>query len=403
MSFITRLLKHQEPEVNDPIDTPLPLAETYEPRDLGRIEFPTMRRATRTFTHKHHDGFGEPLHDWKEKRVQVIEATCTECGHVELHQDHRGRLKGSKVGKYVKAEPQRNAEWKGLYESGLKVAEIAAQYGVKEDSVYYAFRKMNLKMDGRSRFARKGPAEPSRDAEMVRLRVEEHLTYEQIGTRFGVSRERVRQCLRRSGLDMHAVDEERRHLVSKKHQPKPPSICRYCGTDYTAIGWTLHQKAARHNPNPDADLYAERDRLVAADYAAGMKTGDIMAKYGNIPASAVSRAIARQGVPRRRPNTAFLKTKPEIEARKAAIVEDARSGMGQKEIAEKHGVSTAWVSIVAKGAGIDTAKFHKSTPEERAIWVEQWRSGRSKWAIAQEFGRSDSAINRAIREAGATR
>ena len=46
--------------------------------------------------HTHHDYLGNPVHDWTEKRVTAIWATCNNCGRTELRPNHRGPIKGTK-------------------------------------------------------------------------------------------------------------------------------------------------------------------------------------------------------------------------------------------------------------------------------------------------------------------
>ncbi len=390
MDLLKRFWDRPEPEPIEPADTPI-----YEPgRGLP------LQNGTPSFHY----------HDWAEKRIQAIEATC-ECGVVELHRDHRGPLKGSsKTRKPLVVTPKgvrrgsapeiakRNREWQGYYEAGQDVKAIAALYEVHEDAVYYAFRKLGVTL--RPRVIQRGHANPERTAEILRLR-QEFWTYDQIGKKFGVSRERVRQILKESGADNHALVEARLNAVAKVRQPKPPSICKFCGEDYTGENWRDHQRRLKHNPNPNADLYAERDRQVAADYAAGMKVVDIQTKYGIDPGS-VSRARQRHGLPQRRPGN-FLHSKPEIQARKAAIIADIRAGMKQADIAAKYEVSDTLVSLFGKAEGLQTGKYARPTAEEKAQWVTRYQSGLSANAIAKEFNRGQTTVSKHLKKVGASR
>lgn len=78
MSLLKRLFG-PEAEPKDPIDTPIPHAND--------MTFGENRVAH--FENRHN-------HAWAEQRVTAIEATCTECGVVELHPNHRGRIKSQK-------------------------------------------------------------------------------------------------------------------------------------------------------------------------------------------------------------------------------------------------------------------------------------------------------------------
>ena len=67
-----------------------------------------------------------------------------------------------------------------------------------------------------------------RNAEIVRLRRDEHLEYETIGERFGITRERVRQILRRFAPDLTGLENCRRHISAVARD----RACSECGATF---------------------------------------------------------------------------------------------------------------------------------------------------------------------------
>lgn len=291
----------------------------------------------------------EHVHDWTEKRVMAIRLTC-ECGAAEWTPNHRGVLKGS-------------------HHKNPRKTRMAVDRPV----------------------TRRRPAVPERDAEIVRLRTEEHLTYKQIGERYGISRERVRQVLRRAGVDTRQSLHERWLVVAKSYQPP---CCPRCHEPYGDETWLEHRSRAHPTMRPE---WTARDKAIAADYAAGMRVEDIRAKHRCQP-SAITRAITRQGVPFRRPNGHFLKTAAEVQARKEAIVADLRAGVRRKDIAAKYGISEAWVYQVARQNGLSTLGPVRRpiTDEERESWRAAFASGMTIHAISKAYRRGFYTVQHVV-------
>jgi transposase len=387
MDILSRLFR-KEPEVKDPVDTPHDYVQQVVEIDGAISDMRRARFTMRSTTHKHFDGFGAPLHTWVEKRIQAIEATCTECGVVELHSDHAGRLKGAKAGsdfggakigqgtnprlaKLVvtpkgrrRGSPpeiaKRNAEWKAYYESGQSVAAISTLYEVPETRVRDGLRVIGTKMTHRSHPRQQGNSDADRAAEMLRLRAEEFWTYEQIGEKYGVSRERVRQILVATGVDTKELLHRKSLATGAAYQPR---TCAICGNPLplraeldagTGESWSSHVNRLHHRlmnlgKRSTPEENAKRAAIVV-DYLAGMREKDIRAKYG-VTATTVTYALLQSGLTRNRSDRPKrMATLAESRARAALMVADVRSGMTQTAVARKYGVSDSRVSQAIKKA-----------------------------------------------------
>ena len=92
------------------------------------------------------------------------------------------------------------------YEAGAGVSDLAADTGMKMATIYGILRRHQTKMRtqgsrGTAALTRAGrPILRTQVPEITKLYVDEHRTLQYIADRFGVTRERVRQVLRESGI-----------------------------------------------------------------------------------------------------------------------------------------------------------------------------------------------------------
>ena len=103
------------------------------------------------------------------------------------------------------------------YERGLTLEEVAYKTGYSTDTIARC-----LWQSGGARSANSCPREERRTKEIVELRVS-GLSYQQIANKFGVTRERVRQILKRVRPDLCY----RQRGVTTK--------CKMCGTEFQRI------------------------------------------------------------------------------------------------------------------------------------------------------------------------
>ena len=316
--------------------------------------------------HKKYDGLGEPEHTWVEQHVQAIRATCAECGEIELRADHAGSIRGSKSQHYGTRASlvARNAEWQRLRESGLTLREVAEQVGAPTGTVASALWRTGAPRKGRG--SNRGPQDADRAAEFIRLRSEEHLTYEQIAERYGVSRERVRQVLRQAGADITTLKHERLVAVGKKYQPRTCAVCHRPITSLAerdaGVGETHKEHVAKyHYPlmnlgtrsTPESN--AKRAAIVV-DYLAGMKEHDIQAKYG-VEGTTITYALLQHGYTRNRSDRSRrLPSQAASRERANAVIALLRANRSKSSIASELGISVSRVGQIAQGAGLTRPK-----------------------------------------------
>lgn len=124
-----------------------------------------------------------------------------------------------------------------------------------------------------------------RAAELNRLYNEEHLTYEVIGQRYGITRERVRQILVKHGY-------------STGRPRKPDPICFICGGSYPKTQFRKHCLAAGHGGyrQPKREKHPERNTAIVAEYLNSDLTGDEIAAKHGIQAPSIYPILRRRGI-----------------------------------------------------------------------------------------------------------
>lgn len=107
--------------------------------------------------------------------------------------------------------------------------------------------------------------------------LQDKLTLEELGMRYGVSRQRMHQLLKSIGI----VGYEYRFLRAKEQKFATCKVCdqTYPRTDRWRGGYRTHCTKAGHPARISKETWA-KTQLIVADYLAGMKNKDIAVKYG---------------------------------------------------------------------------------------------------------------------------
>lgn len=164
-------------------------------------------------------------------------------------------------------------------------------------------------------------ARHARAREMAQIMSVEHLSLEQVGQRYGITRERVRQLLVEIGFHERNFNRWENKIRVEDYVV----VCHICGGQYLPSkelyrrlgakvnefrkksGYLSSREHARAMGHPDQSRYTaadwERDKAIAADYRDGAQNAEILRKYGlkrNVPM--IYNAIRRVGVPRKNMN-----------------------------------------------------------------------------------------------------
>ena len=86
------------------------------------------------------------------------------------------------------------------YRSGAIITRLAADYGIPPSSVLALLVEEGVPLRSQDAIVSDRPGE-ARDAEIIRLRQVFRMTYQEIGDRFLITKERVRQILEANGVD----------------------------------------------------------------------------------------------------------------------------------------------------------------------------------------------------------
>lgn len=239
-----------------------------------------------------------------------------------------------------------------------------------------------------------------RSEAMRAMYFEDHQTLETIGDYFGITRERVRQVLKKDhGLKSGAGFQMVRLRTEMRHATDPAPTCKKCGAPKptSAQAWKAHR--ATHVAQYGSRMTPEQNvvrRQIADEYVAGVLTQDIMDRY-HISGPTLTQIRIQFDVPSRYPNMGRKLNAPEAAARKQAIIADARAKTPRKDIAAKHGCSPSLVYLFAKEAGLVPVKPRlKVTPEIVEEWQRRYAAGETQMDLAREFKTTGGTVWRYI-------
>lgn len=220
-------------------------------------------------------------------------------------------------------------EMVALYQSGLSIEDVGAKLGCSGGTVRNALKRLGAKMRKRGP-ARMAALYPERTADMVAMR-ERGATLQEIGAKYKLTRERVRQILIREGVDtsnrplskedlaivQEYLDGDSLWVVGERHKMGLTSLKSLI----TKAGYKI-----RPSPRQSKDPTIERRAKIAAElYREGMKVRDIADRIGITPRSdgghsgGIYRLLAKENirpnrVARRTPKTERTTTKPTKQA-----------------------------------------------------------------------------------------
>lgn len=281
-------------------------------------------------------------HDWKRRTIWI----CA-CGDVQTWKKEEAKTKG-------RGRPRvEHPDWIEMYQRPMRIADIAAEAGVGRSRVYQYLHRSGIPMrdervhNGRSLIPHERRT-PEDLVEAIRLYEEDGLTFAEIGRRFGVSRERIRQWFENAGKG----DAFQRRLETRIAAKPKTYTCRWCDEEVTVGTGRVHWASGKHVQmrwgTEEAARYWEG---AAEDYRSGMLTKDICAKW-DIDMPSLMRTVKFHGIPLRRPNDARVGTREESRLRKDRIVEMTQKGYTIPEIAALLLCSTSWVSLALKERGV---------------------------------------------------
>lgn len=268
------------------------------------------------------------------------------------HVGHRGRAAGKREAGELPPQKLEIARlMRGQYESGLTASAIAQEHGVAVMTVCRFIRAAGGTVHrGRPQATGTGVKNTDR-ADAMRAQYLGGATLQQIGNNFGVTRERVRQILRKTGVESLGRRPEHNRQAHKltdaelnavdlyKSDVAPSEIAARTGVPVFALNAALHRlniprKGAGHW------LRKAKDEEVAALYIAGVPPKEIAARLGLSHETAVYRYLKRAGVKPR------SEGKGSLERKASAIIAAYRAGATQTELAERFGASVPGISAL---------------------------------------------------------
>lgn len=251
---------------------------------------------------------------------------------------------------------------RGQYDSGLSAGTIAAEHGKSYATVVRYIRAVGgtIRPRGKQK-TEHGVLDTSR-AEAMRERYLGGETLQQIGDDYGLTRERVRQILRKTNVDSlghrpehcrqahELTANELRAVELYQKDMSPAEVKAETGVSHAHLYAALKRLSI---PRKGAGHWLRKaeDADVVALYIAGVKPAEIAERLGFAHATYVYRYLARAGVKPRKTGA----KRGALEAQAETIIRCYREGATYQELADRFGASVAGIGLLLKRHGAATA------------------------------------------------
>lgn len=259
---------------------------------------------------------------------------------------------------------ERGRRWAALYESGMSAIEIAQQEGTWPAAVYRALKVAGVEM--RSRGRKSGILDEDRAAVFARRYLGGE-TLQRIADDFGITRERVRQVLRKTGVDSLGrrpehmrqarplTDNEKEAAKLYEAGVRPREIHK-CFPE-VILGPILKKVGVKVKPRGVWQIRPDDDRItreVAELYRSGFKAQEIADRVEGVQfAETVYRYLAKAGIsPSRRGGY----KRGELEAIANGILRLWEAGRSVTQISEAYGASYGAVFSLLKRHGVQPSR-----------------------------------------------
>jgi len=271
---------------------------------------------------------------------------------------------------------ERNHEIARLYvEEGLSPQELGARFGLGDERIRQIVRR-------------------PREREVARLYAEERLTVEGFGARFALTRGRVRQILGGVGVGLRRASsgpappphlKERDGEIARLYAERDLTL-REIGERFGLTRERVRQIAGRAGLAPAAGVKRKRNQEIIRLYVEeGLAASGVGARLG-MTKSAVFRVLERAGVPRRsggwRSSWPWRDAAQRSDEIARAYVEE---GSSPTEIALRFGVSRGCVHLVLcrSGAKRPSSDIVAANQEVIRTYLEE---GLTRREVAERFG-----------------
>lgn len=229
------------------------------------------------------------------------------------------------------------------YQSGETMVVLSVRHQISVPSVRDMLVKAGVEIRKKGGTRNQDPKRAEKMAKLYR----EGATLADIGKQFGLTRERVRQILRKHGVESlgrrdtenspRPLTREQKAIAKDYENGLPPHEMfeKYPGLTATRMWGILRKAGVKGKPKgyyvrrPDYERVAKG---VVEDYQKGMECADIANKYDLCGKTEIYKFLQRAGVPVRNP----IGKKPELTQEEKDIARLYDSGMRPAELMEKY-------------------------------------------------------------------
>ncbi len=193
------------------------------------------------------------------------------------------------------------------YENGATLSQLSEQSHLSVPEVRQQIVDAGVPIRSKGSTSSLDPKQ--RDSQIKILYLEENKTLQEIGTSFGLTRERVRQILRNSGVESlgrrpRAADDKltrKQAKIAKLYdEGTPPStLMTEYGINYPILQAILKRAGVKTKPKGYFNRRPDYEKIrggIVTDYLAGVDTGVIAARYGLCGRTEIYKFIKREGV-----------------------------------------------------------------------------------------------------------
>jgi DNA-directed RNA polymerase specialized sigma subunit len=214
-----------------------------------------------------------------------------------------------------------------------------------------------------------------------------------ISVKYNISRSKVRRILKVNGVEIYnRINDNLKTSIVEDYKSGMNliSVANKNGVNpHTASKILKENNIQMRKPKPKEKINNNLKMLIIEDYKSGMAQKEV-AEKNNCSQSKVSKILRENNIELNKKIT---------NKQKLLIIEDYKSGSTLQSIANKYNCDQSYISRILKNNNVSTRSRKKTfTDEQKLLMIEDYKQGTTQIDIAEKYGISQSSVSKILKE-----